>query len=53
VTRGATVGLLHDFDHIDTEPWPAVAALDGVVLVQAWNAVVARGQHISIVGREV
>jgi N2-acetyl-L-2,4-diaminobutanoate deacetylase len=53
VKRGTTIGLLHDFDHLDAEPWPAVAALDGVVLVQAWVAPVPRGQHIAVVGREV
>lgn len=51
VKRGQTVGLLHDFDHIDREPWPAVAALDGAVLVHAWMASVQRGQHIAVVGR--
>lgn len=53
VRRGETVGLLHDFDHIDMEPWPAVAGVDGVVLAQAWVAPVPRGQHIVVVGREV
>lgn len=53
VRRGTAVGLLHDFDHVDAEPWPAVAALDGIVLVQAWLAPVTRGQHIAVVGREV
>lgn len=53
VIRGQTIGLLHDFDHIDAEPWPAVAALDGVVLVQAWVAPVPRGQHIAVVARVI
>lgn len=53
VRRGETVGLLHDFDHIDDEPWPAVAGVDGVVLAQAWVAPVPRGQHIVVVGVEV
>ncbi|HVW39552.1 MAG TPA: succinylglutamate desuccinylase/aspartoacylase family protein, partial [Pirellulales bacterium] len=53
VKRGQTIGLLHDFDHIDAEPWPAVAALDGVVLVQAWVAPVPRGQHIAVVAKVI
>lgn len=53
VTRGETVGLLHDFDHIDMDPWPAVAGVDGIVLAQAWVASVPRGQHILVVGRVV
>lgn len=53
VRAGQTVGLLHDFDHIDAEPWPACAGLDGVVLAQAWVAPVPRGQHIVVVGRVV
>lgn len=53
VGRGETVGLLHDFDHIDMDPWPAKAGVDGVVLAQAWAAPVPRGQHIVVVGRLV
>ncbi len=53
VKRGETVGLLHDFDHIDMAPWPAVAGIDGVVLAQAWVAPVPRGQHIVVIGREI
>ncbi|MCE9607192.1 MAG: succinylglutamate desuccinylase/aspartoacylase family protein [Planctomycetia bacterium] len=53
VKRGQTIGLLHDFDYVDAEPWPAVAGVDGVVLAQAWAAAVPRGQHIVVVGREV
>ncbi len=53
VKRGQTVGLLHDFDHIDQDPWPARAGIDGVVLAQAWVARVPRGQHIVVVGRDV
>ena len=37
-------------------PSPAlvgVAALDGVVLAQAWAAVVPKGQHIVVVARDV
>ncbi len=51
VKKGQTVGLLHDFDRIDIEPWPCVAALDGVVLAQAWVAPVPKGQHIVVVAR--
>lgn len=53
VKRGQTVGLLHDFDRIDLEPWPCVAALDGVVLAQAWVAPVPKGQHIVVVAKEI
>jgi N-alpha-acetyl-L-2,4-diaminobutyrate deacetylase len=52
VTRGQTVGLLHDFDKIDDDPFPCVAALNGVVLAQAWAAPVPKGQHIVVVARE-
>jgi predicted deacylase len=51
VRRGEIVGLLHDFDHIDREPWPAAAGVDGVVVAQAWVAPVARGQHIVVTGK--
>lgn len=51
VRRGEAVGLLHDFDHIDMEPWPARAGVDGVVLAQAWAAPIPRGQHIVVVAR--
>jgi len=53
VKRGQAVGLLHDFDRIDTEPWPCVAALDGVILAQAWVAPVPKGQHIVVVAKEL
>jgi N2-acetyl-L-2,4-diaminobutanoate deacetylase len=53
VKQGQTVGLLHDFDHIDGETWQVVAGVDGVLLAQAWVATVSRGQHIAVVGREV
>jgi predicted deacylase len=52
VEKGQSVGLLHDFDHIDNDPWPATAGVDGVVIAQAWVAPVLRGQHIVVVGRE-
>lgn len=50
---GETAGLLHDFDHIDAEPWPVCAGVDGLLLAQAWVAPVMRGQHILVVGREI
>jgi N2-acetyl-L-2,4-diaminobutanoate deacetylase len=53
VEKGQPVGLLHDFDHIDQDPWPAAAGVDGVVIAQAWVATVPRGQHIVVVGREL
>jgi predicted deacylase len=53
VKKGETVGLLHDFDHVDMEPWVAVAGVDGVVLAQAWVAPVPRGQHIVVVGKVI
>lgn len=53
VRAGDTIGLLHDFDHIDHDPWPARAGVDGVVIAQAWVAPIKRGQHIVVVGRIV
>lgn len=53
LSRGDTAGLLHDFDHIDAEPWPVRAGVDGILLAQAWVATVMRGQHILVVGREL
>lgn len=53
VKQGDVVGLLHDFDHIDMDPWQAKAGVDGVVLAQAWVAPVPRGQHIVVVGRVI
>jgi predicted deacylase len=53
VKKGDIVGYLHDFDHIDLEPWPARAGVDGVVLAQAWVAPIPRGQHCVVIGREI
>jgi N-alpha-acetyl-L-2,4-diaminobutyrate deacetylase len=53
VRAGDVIGLLHDFDHIDQDPWPARAGVDGVVIAQAWVAPIKRGQHIVVVGRIV
>lgn len=51
--KGEVIGLLHDFDRIDLDPWPVRAGVDGYLLMQAWYAEVRRGQHIAAVGREV
>lgn len=51
VKQGDVVGLLHDFDHIDADPWPARAGVDGIVIAQAWVTPVMRGQHIVVVGK--
>jgi predicted deacylase len=51
--RGEIIGLLHDFNRIDIEPWPVVAGINGVLLAQAWNSAVLAGQHIAVVGREI
>ena len=51
VERGQTIGLLHDFNRIDLEPWPVVAEVEGVLLAQAWYAEVRRGQQIAVTGR--
>ena len=53
VKAGDVVGYLHDFDHIDMDPWPARAGVDGIVLAQAWVSPIPRGQHIVVVGREI
>jgi len=53
VRRGEVGGLLHDFDHIDSAPWQAVAGVEGVVIAQAWVAPVQRGQHIVVTGRVI
>ncbi len=51
--RGQTVGLLHDFNRIDIEPWAVVAGIDGILLAQAWKSEVLAGQHIVVIGREI
>lgn len=53
VKKGDVVGYLHDFDHIDMDPWPARAGVDGIVLAQAWVAPIPKGQHMVVVGREI
>lgn len=51
VKKGDVVGLVHDFNRFDLDPWPARAGVDGVVIAQAWLAPVAQGQHIVVTGR--
>jgi N-alpha-acetyl-L-2,4-diaminobutyrate deacetylase len=51
VSKGAVVGYLHDFDHLEIDPWPIRAGVDGVVMTQAWAAPVMQGQHVVVVGR--
>jgi N-alpha-acetyl-L-2,4-diaminobutyrate deacetylase len=51
VRQGTVVGLLHDFDRLDLEPVPLEAAIDGVLVAQAWAAPVVQGQHVVVVGR--
>lgn len=51
VSTGEVVGLVHDFERIDDDPWPARAGVDGVVIAQAWGARVRQGQHVVVVGR--
>ena len=53
VKKGEVVGLLHDFDRLDLDPWPVRAGVDGVVIAQAWGAPVQQGQHILVVGVEL
>jgi len=51
VQAGEVVALLHDFERIDLDPWPVRAGVDGVVIAQAWGAVVLQGQHVLVTGR--
>lgn len=51
VSKGEIVGLLHDFDYIDAPPYEVRAALDGIVVTQAYQAAVAQGQFIVVVGK--
>ncbi len=53
VHAGDTVGLLHDFQRVDEQPWPVRARIDGYVLCQAARAPVAQGLHILVVAQEV
>ncbi|MCX5662283.1 MAG: succinylglutamate desuccinylase/aspartoacylase family protein [Planctomycetota bacterium] len=53
VAKGQTIGLLHDFDHIDMDPWEAKAGMEGIVIAQAFGAVIMQGQHIAVTGKIV
>ncbi|HYZ61775.1 MAG TPA: succinylglutamate desuccinylase/aspartoacylase family protein [Acetobacteraceae bacterium] len=50
VGEGDVVGLLHDFDRFDLEPFGVRAGRGGIVICQAWEASVRQGQHILVVG---
>ncbi len=51
VAAGTTVGLLHDFERIDLDPWEVRAGVDGIVIAQAWGSPVLQGQHVLVTGR--
>jgi N-alpha-acetyl-L-2,4-diaminobutyrate deacetylase len=51
VARGGIIALLHDFSRIDEEPFPIVAAHDGILAAQAWGAPVRAGQHVAVVAK--
>jgi predicted deacylase len=53
VSTGQTVGLLHDFNRLDEDPFEVVAGLTGVLVSQAWGARVDQGQMILMVAEEV
>ena len=53
VSKGQTVGLLHDFFRLDEEPFEVRAGTDGIVVTQAWGARVEQGQTILLVGEEI
>jgi N-alpha-acetyl-L-2,4-diaminobutyrate deacetylase len=53
VSKGTTVGLLHDFYRMDEDPYECVAGIDGIVISQAWGARVDQGQTILMVAAEV
>ncbi len=53
VRKGDAVGMLHDFNRIDDDPWPVRAGVDGIVVSQAWAARVSAGMHIVVVGNEI
>lgn len=50
VREGDTIGNLHDFERIDSKPWPARAAVDGYVIAEAWRAEVTAGQQLISLG---
>ncbi|MFM8984938.1 MAG: succinylglutamate desuccinylase/aspartoacylase family protein [Planctomycetia bacterium] len=53
VEKGQVVGLLHDFERIDEEPWPVRAGVTGVVVAQGYAARTPQGTHVLVVGNEV
>ena len=53
VEKGDVVGRLHDFQRIDESPYAVQAGVTGIVVGQAWGAVVQQGQHILAVGQIV
>jgi predicted deacylase len=53
VRTGDAIGNLHDFERIDSAPWPARAAVDGYVIAQAWTARVVAGQQLVSLGVEL
>ncbi|HIG17978.1 MAG TPA: succinylglutamate desuccinylase [Candidatus Handelsmanbacteria bacterium] len=53
VSKGTTVGLLHDFYRMDEDPYECVAGVDGIVISQAWGARVDQGQTILMVAEKV
>ena len=53
VSKGQTVGLLHDFQRLDEEPFEVRAGTGGIVVTQAWGARVEQGQMILMVAEEI
>lgn len=53
VKKGDVVGLLHDFERIDEDPFPARAGVDGIVIAQAFKATVAQGTHFVVTGKVI
>ena len=53
VSKGQTVGLLHDFQRLDEDPFEVTAGTDGIVVTQAWGARVEQGQTILLVAEEI
>lgn len=53
VKKGQTVGLVHDFQRIDTPAHEITAGVDGIVIAQAYAAEVFQGQHVLVVGKVI
>ena len=53
VIEGQVIGLLHDFNRIDDEPWQVRAGVDGYLIAAAWRAPVQQGQHIAVVAQSL